>query len=63
VGLVDFVTADGRRAARASGELALHVLETMTALLQSSAEGRRIELSTSVERPLPVPLTPPEKWR
>ncbi|MDH6447827.1 MULTISPECIES: Gfo/Idh/MocA family oxidoreductase [unclassified Streptomyces] len=63
VGLVDFVTADGQRAARASGELALHVLETMTALLQSSAEGRRIELSTSVERPLPVPLTPPEKWR
>jgi predicted dehydrogenase len=63
VGLLDFVSADGQRAPRASGELALHVLETMTALLRSSAEGRRIELSTSVERPAPVPLTPAEKWR
>ncbi|MEU0026980.1 Gfo/Idh/MocA family oxidoreductase [Streptomyces sp. NPDC006335] len=63
VGLLDFVAADGRRAPRAGGELALHVLETMTALLRSSAEGRRIELSTSVERPAPVPLTPAEKWR
>jgi hypothetical protein len=35
----------------------------MTALLRSSAEGRRIELATSVERPAPVPLTPSEKWR
>ena len=63
VGLLDFVGADEQRAPRASGELALHVLETMTALLRSSAEGRRIELSTSVERPAPVPLTPAEEWR
>jgi predicted dehydrogenase len=63
VGLLDFVAADGLRAPRASGELALHVLETMTALLRSSAEGRRIELSTSVERPVPVPLTPVQEWR
>ncbi|MFJ9152528.1 Gfo/Idh/MocA family protein [Streptomyces sp. NPDC102270] len=63
VGLLDFAAADGHRAPRASGELGLHVLETMTALLRSSAEGRRIELSTSVERPAPVPLTPSEKWR
>ncbi|MER6282974.1 Gfo/Idh/MocA family protein [Streptomyces sviceus] len=63
VGLLDFVAADAQRPPRASGELALHVLETMTALLRSSAEGRRIELSTSVGRPDPVPLTPPEKWR
>ncbi|TCR19297.1 Gfo/Idh/MocA family oxidoreductase [Streptomyces sp. BK205] len=63
VGLLDFVAADGGRPARASGELALHVLETMTALLRSSAEGRRIELSTSVQRPAPVPLTPVEQWR
>ncbi|MFF7053018.1 Gfo/Idh/MocA family protein [Streptomyces griseorubiginosus] len=63
IGLLDFVAADGGRPARASGELALHVLETMTALLRSSAEGRRIELSTSVEPPAPVPLTPQEQWR
>ncbi|MFJ7071538.1 Gfo/Idh/MocA family protein [Streptomyces sp. NPDC098781] len=63
VGLLDFVTADGRRAPRASGELALHVLETMTALLRSAAEGRRIELTTSTRPPLPVPLTAAETWR
>ncbi|WP_328744943.1 Gfo/Idh/MocA family oxidoreductase [Streptomyces sp. NBC_00285] len=63
VGLLDFVAAGGQRTPRASGELALHVLEIMTALLRSSDEGRRIELSTTVERPDPVPLTPAEKWR
>lgn len=54
IGLVDLVTSEGR----ASGELALHVLEVMTALLDSAAEGRRIELTTTVTRPTPVPLTP-----
>ncbi|MFI9170261.1 Gfo/Idh/MocA family protein [Streptomyces lincolnensis] len=63
VGLLDFVTADEGRPPRAGGDLALHVLETMTALLRSSAEGRRIELTTSTAPPAPVPLTAPEKWR
>ncbi|MFE5813952.1 Gfo/Idh/MocA family protein [Streptomyces sp. NPDC056479] len=63
VGLLDFVTAGERRAPRASGALALHVLETMTALLRSAAEGRRIELTTSAEPPAPVPLTAAEEWR
>jgi predicted dehydrogenase len=54
IGLVDLVTS--RR--RAGGDLALHVLEVMTALLDSAAAGRRIELTTTVERPAPVPLTP-----
>ncbi|GAA4059523.1 Gfo/Idh/MocA family oxidoreductase [Streptomyces shaanxiensis] len=63
VGLLDFVAADGQRAPRAGGDLALHVLETMSALLRSSAEGRRIELTTSVQPPVPVPLTPAEEWR
>ncbi|KMS75402.1 oxidoreductase [Streptomyces viridochromogenes] len=63
VGLLDFVAADERRAPRANGELALHVLETMSALLRSSAEGRRIELSTSAKVPVPVPLTAAEVWR
>ncbi|MFF9807816.1 Gfo/Idh/MocA family protein [Streptomyces coeruleorubidus] len=62
VGLLDFIAADGQRAPRASGELALHVLETMTALLRSSAEGRRIELTTSAQPPAPVPLTAAEDW-
>lgn len=63
LGLLDFLTADARRAPRASGDLALHVLETMTALLRSSAEGRRIELTTSAPPPVLVPLTAAETWR
>lgn len=63
VGLLDFVTAGPRRAPRASGELALHVVETMTALLRSASEGRRIELTTSVQPPVSVPLTAAAEWR
>ncbi|QOV40267.1 Gfo/Idh/MocA family oxidoreductase [Streptomyces ferrugineus] len=63
IGLLDFVAADGRRAPRASGELALHVLETMSALLRSAAEGRRVELTTSAEPPVAVPLTTAATWK
>lgn len=59
VGLLDFLAGPGR----ASGEVALHVLEVMTALLRSAEEGRRIDLTTTAERPSPVPLTPAEQWR
>ncbi|MEV2242623.1 Gfo/Idh/MocA family oxidoreductase [Micromonospora sp. NPDC049891] len=62
VGLIDLVRADEARPPRASGEVALHVLDIMTALLRSAAEGRRVELTTAVERPAPVPLTPTEDW-
>ena len=54
IGLLDQIAANGR-APRAGGELALHVLEAMTALLRSAAEGRRVELTTTAERPAPVP--------
>ncbi|MET9394116.1 Gfo/Idh/MocA family oxidoreductase [Streptomyces sp. NPDC006624] len=60
VGLLDFLSAGGRRA---DGELALHVLEAMTALLRSAAEGRRVELTTTARVPAPVPLTPARVWR
>ncbi|MEU5396251.1 Gfo/Idh/MocA family protein [Streptomyces tibetensis] len=63
VGLLDFLTAGGERPPRANGELALHVLETMTALLRSAAEGRRIELTTSAKVPAAVPLTSAALWR
>jgi predicted dehydrogenase len=63
IGLIDLVTADGQRSPRASGDLALHVLETMTTLLRSAADGRRIELTTVVRRPAPVPLTAAEIWK
>ena len=40
---------------RASGELASHVLEIMHAFGQSSDSGRRIELTTTCDRPAPLP--------
>ena len=63
IGLLDAITADARRPPRASGDLALHVLDALTALLRSAAEGRRIELTTTVERPAPVPFTPAADWK
>jgi predicted dehydrogenase len=57
IGLLDQIAADGH-GPRAGGDLALHVLDAMTALLHSAAEGRRITLTTTVERPPLVPLTP-----
>jgi predicted dehydrogenase len=63
VGLLDLIAADGQRPPRAGGELALHVLETMSAILRSSVEGRRIELTTVIEPPALVPLTPVEDWK
>ncbi|WFE28239.1 Gfo/Idh/MocA family oxidoreductase [Solwaraspora sp. WMMD791] len=62
IGLIDLIRADQTCPPRASGELALHVLDIMTALLRSAAEGRRIELTTAVDRPMPVPFTPAEDW-
>ncbi len=57
VGVLDMACAitEGRPH-RASGELALHVLEVMEALERSSVEGRQIRIETSCERPQPVPL-------
>jgi predicted dehydrogenase len=42
-------------AARASGDLALHVLETMLSFDRSSKSGQFVTLETSVERPAPMP--------
>ncbi|MFD4668835.1 Gfo/Idh/MocA family protein [Lentzea sp. NPDC058450] len=58
VGLLDLVAAGDHRPPRATGALALHVLETMTAVLRAADEGRRIELTTTAERPAPVPFIP-----
>ena len=45
----------GDRPHRASGALALHVLEAMEAFQVSSDQGRRIRLETSIERPAMLP--------
>ena len=41
--------------ARASGDLAYHVLDVMHATLESSDEGRHILIESTVERPAPLP--------
>lgn len=57
VGVFDLACAIAAgRPHRASGDLALHVLEVMEALERSSVEGRRIRIATICERPAPVPL-------
>ncbi len=63
VGLLDFVRTEPGRRARAGADVALHSLEIMTALLDSAASGRRVELTTSVERPAPLPLIAAAAWR
>lgn len=60
IGLVDHVRTG---AGRASGALALHVLEIMTALLRSAHENTHVALTTTVQRPSLVPLTPASDWR
>lgn len=59
VGLLDFVAGGSR----ADGAIALHVLEIMTSLMESARAGRRIELTTTAERPSIVPLTSEQQWR
>lgn len=59
IGLIDFVNGAGR----ADGAMALHVLEIMSALSASARSGARVTVSTTVERPSLVPLTPASEWR
>ena len=57
IGLLDMAAAvRNNRPHRASGELAVHVLEVLDAFERSSAEGRQIMIGTSCERPQPLPL-------
>lgn len=58
-GLSDLVLAmDEGRPHWASGELAFHVLDTMHALLESSAEGRHLEIASTCRRPAPLAPKP-----
>ena len=57
VGLVDMALAMQQgRAHRASGAMALHVLDVLEALIESSNTRRFIDLATRCERPDQVPL-------
>lgn len=42
---------------RASGELALHVLDVMESVIAAAHSGQAVELATTCERPAPAPLT------
>ncbi len=56
LGLADMVQGIvANRPHRASGELAFHVLDIMHAALESSEQGRYIELTSSCERPEALP--------
>ena len=52
IGVVDMVDAiENNRPHRASGEMALHVLEVMCAFQRSSESGRAVEIESRVNRP------------
>jgi len=57
IGLLDMAVAlRAARPHRASGDLALHVLEVLDAFERSSVEGRHVMIETPCERPDPLPL-------
>lgn len=64
IGLVDMAYSirDGRPA-RASGEMALHAMEVMEALLRSAQDGKFRTLTTTCERPAPLPVDYPTAER
>jgi predicted dehydrogenase len=61
IGFADMLWAQRTgRPHRASAELALHVLELMTAAITSSEAGRAVELESTCERAAPLPVGLPE---
>jgi len=57
IGLADMMWAQrSGRPHRASDELALHVLELMTATIAAADEGRRVDLTTTCARAEPLPV-------
>ena len=55
IGLLDMAVAlESGRPHRANGEMALHVLEVMEALVTSSNEGLHIDIESRPERPAPL---------
>ena len=57
IGVADMVHAIGTgRNHRASGRLAFHVLDNMLAMLESAETGRHIQLTTTCDQPVPLPV-------
>ncbi len=56
LGVADMAAARrSGRPPRASGELAFHVLDIMTAMLESSEKGRHVKTKSICDRPAPLP--------
>lgn len=61
LGVLDMAHAIRRgRDARASGALAYHVLDAMQAILESAESGMRTVLTSTCQRPEPIPIATPE---
>ncbi|WP_426310314.1 Gfo/Idh/MocA family protein [Cellulosimicrobium sp. E-16] len=56
-GFADLVATPDGVEPRASGRLALHVLDVMESLLDAAGTGARVEVGTAAARPRAVPLT------
>lgn len=57
IGVADLAYAiQSGRPHRASGELAYHVLDIMQSAIEAGEQGKVIELSSTVERPAPLPV-------
>ncbi len=65
IGVSDMARAlrDGGEPARASGEMASHGVDLMTSVLEAADAGRRVDLTTTMKRPAPLPALPPESGR
>lgn len=57
IGVSDMARAlrEGGEPARASGEMASHVVDMMTSVLDAADAGRRVDLTTTMTRPDPLP--------
>ncbi|MFA5863411.1 MAG: Gfo/Idh/MocA family oxidoreductase [Phycisphaerae bacterium] len=61
IGLADLACAQrAGRPHRANGDMAYHVLDIMHAVLETSREGRHIDLASTCDRPAPLPMHLPE---
>jgi len=57
IGVADMAAAiAGKRRHRASGELAMHVLDVMLAFEQASVSGKAVAIRTPCKQPAPLPL-------
>jgi predicted dehydrogenase len=57
IGVADMAAAiAGKRRHRASGELAMHVLDVMLAFEEASTSGRAVTIRSACQQPAPLPL-------